>query len=99
MLGFVLRWQARRRLHRKLEIAIHRHFDALAGVRAHALSEDAGPSGSAAWQQEIERFLDAQFSVTLTRQELRRLEKRKAQLAGLVAERVRLGVAQLSAYQ
>ncbi len=70
------------------------------GIRARALVGDqAGPSGPTAWQQEIERFLDGQFSVTLTRQEVRRLEERKAQLARLVAERVRLGATQLSAYQ
>lgn len=99
-LGLALRWRARRRGQSKLARAVNRHFGRLVGIRAQALAGDqAGPSGPGAWQQEIERFLDGAFSVALTRQELRRLEERKAQLARLVAERVRLGVTRLSAYQ
>jgi hypothetical protein len=94
------RRHASRRLAHKLEIAIDRHFATLAGVRAEALRYDAeGRLRSPEWQQEIERFLDSQFSALLSPGEVKRLERQRPRLAALVAERVAAGLAGLPAYQ
>jgi YD repeat-containing protein len=95
-----LRQRARRSLAHKLEIAIDRHFATLASGRAEALRYDAeGRLQSPEWQQEIERFLDSQFSSLLSPGELKRLERQRPRLAALVAERVAAGLAGLPAYQ
>ena len=95
-----LRRRASRRLARKLEIAIDRHFDILARVRADALGYDArGRLELPEWQQEIARFLDSQVSSQLDSGELRRLERQRPHFAAMVEERVAAGLARLPVYQ
>jgi hypothetical protein len=96
----VSRGWARRRLADKLDGAIHRHVATLIRVRAETIRRDAnGRLDSPEWRQEIERFLDSQFSSLLTGRELRGLEARRQDFAGLAAKRVAAGAAQLPFYQ